>query len=281
MTPLTGTEVVLAAGVGHAGMTAAMWILGPIAVIAALGMITVRKAVHAALLLAVVMMALAVLYAVQDAPFLAVVQVIVYTGAVLMLFLFVLMLVGVDSGDSVVETIKAHRAMSWIVAVVFGVMVVVGFAQVVFHDAVGLAAANDQGNVTGLASLLFTKYVFAFEITSALLITAVLGAMVLAHRERLEPKKTQRQYVTERMQAYRESGAHPGQRVLPGTLAQHNSVTTPARLPDGSHIVMAIPGVAPGGEASPDAVAAEEYEVDEVAARVDEAIRAQRGGEPE
>ncbi len=281
MTPLTGADIVLAAGVGSAGMTAAMWILGPIAVIAALGMITVRKAVHCALLLAVVMMCLAVFYAVQDAPFLSVVQVIVYTGAVLMLFLFVLMLVGVDSADSIVETIKGHRALSWIVAVLFGVVIVVAFSQLVFTRAVGLAAANDQGNVTGIASLLFTRYVFAFEITSALLITAVLGAMVLAHRERLEPKKTQREYVTERMQAYRDSGAHPGQRVLPGTLAQHNSITTPARLPDGSHIVMAVPGVSPGGAATPGEVAVEENEVDEVAERADEAGRAQRGGEPE
>ena len=281
MTPLTGADVVLAAGVGSAGMTAAIWILGPVSVLAALGMITVRKAVHSAMLLAVVMMSLAVLYAVQDAPFLAVVQVIVYTGAVLMLFLFVLMLVGVDSADSIVETIRGHRAMSLIVAVVFGIMVLVGFAQVVFHDAVGLETANEQGNVTGIASLLFTRYVFAFEVTSALLITAVLGAMVLAHRERLEPKKTQRDYVTERMQAFRTSGAHPGQKILPGTLAQHNSVSTPARLPDGSHVVMAIPGVAPGGPASPDAVALEEFEVEEVAVRADEAVRAQRGGEPE
>jgi NADH-quinone oxidoreductase subunit J len=280
MTPLTG-DTVLAAGVGSAGMTAAIWVLGPISVLAALGMITVRKAVHAALFLAVVMMSLAVLYAVQDAPFLAVVQVIVYTGAVLMLFLFVLMLVGVDSADSIVETIKGQRVMAWIVAVLFGVMVVVGFGQVVFHNAAGLQAANDQGNVTGIASLLFTRYVFAFEVTSALLITAVLGAMVLAHRERLEPKKNQRDYLLERMQAYKTAGTHPGQRILPGTLAQHNSVTTPARLPDGSHVVMTIPGVLPGGDASPEAVALEESEVTTVATRADEGNRAQRGGEPE
>jgi NADH-quinone oxidoreductase subunit J len=281
MTPLTGADLVLAAGVGSAGMTAAIWVLGPISVIAALGMITVRKAVHAALFLAVVMMSLAVLYAVQDAPFLAVVQVIVYTGAVLMLFLFVLMLVGVDSADSIVETIKGHRVLSWLVAVVFGIMVVVGFAQVVFHDAAGLEGANDQGNVTGIASLLFTRYVFAFEVTSALLITAVLGAMVLAHRERLEPKKSQREYLNERMQAYKTAGTHPGQRILPGTLAQHNSVMTPARLPDGSHVVMTVPGVLEGGDASPEAVQIEESEVTKVATRADEGNRAQRGGEPE
>jgi len=83
----------------------AFWVLAPIMVAAALGILFSRKAVHAALLLAVVMISLAILYAVQDAPFLFVVQIIVYTGAILMLFLFVLMLVGVDAADSVVETI--------------------------------------------------------------------------------------------------------------------------------------------------------------------------------
>ena len=87
----------------------AFWILAPIMVACAIGILVARKAVHCALLLAVVMISLAVLYAVQDAPFLFVVQIIVYTGAILMLFLFVLMLVGVDASDSVVETIRGQR----------------------------------------------------------------------------------------------------------------------------------------------------------------------------
>src|ERR1044072_7976342 len=98
----------------------AFWVLAPIMVACALGMVSVRKAVHSALLLAVVMICLAVLYAVQDAPFLFAVQIIVYTGAVLMLFLFVLMLVGVDSSDSVVETIRGQRLLAAVVGLVFG-----------------------------------------------------------------------------------------------------------------------------------------------------------------
>ena len=90
----------------------AFWILAPIMVIAALGILFVRKAVHAALLLAVVMICLAVLYVVLEAPFLFAVQIIVYTGAILMLFLFVLMLVGVDASDSVVETIRGQRVLA-------------------------------------------------------------------------------------------------------------------------------------------------------------------------
>ncbi len=278
---MTGaSQYLIAAGVGSAGQTAAIWILGPITVLAALGMIIVRKAVHCAMLLAVVMISLAVLYAVQDAPFLAAVQVIVYTGAVLMLFLFVLMLVGVDSADSVVETIKGHRGVSILVAVLFGGLMLVGFGQVALSNPIGLTNANANGNVNGLASLLFTRYVYAFEVTSALLITAVLGAMVLAHRERLEPKVTQREFVERRMRAYADRGAHPGQRILPGVIAQHNSVTVPARLPDGSHVVMAIPGVSETTEPTPVQVESEEAEVGEVARIDDESTRAQRGGEP-
>src|SRR6478735_8234996 len=90
----------------------AFWILAPIMVLCALAILFVRKAVHAALLLAVVMICLAMLYAALDAPFLFAVQIIVYTGAILMLFLFVVMLVGVDASDSVVETIRGQRLMA-------------------------------------------------------------------------------------------------------------------------------------------------------------------------
>ena len=260
-----GPQLLAAAGSG--GQTAAIWILGPISVLAALGLISVRKAVHSAMLLAVVMISLAVLYAVQDAPFLSAVQVIVYTGAVLMLFLFVLMLVGVDSSDSIVETIRGQRVLALVTAVVFGVLVVVMMGQVTLHTAVGLEAANANGNVNGLAQLLFTKWVYAFEVTSALLITAVLGAMVLAHRENIDPKPTQRDFVLRRMRDYAESGKHPGQDILPGVIAANNSVSTPARLADGSHQVMAIPGLDAGGPATEEDSEAEEADVEEVARR--------------
>src|SRR5215211_6011695 len=108
----------------------AFWILAPIMVIAALGILFVRKAVHAALLLAVVMVSLAILYLGLDAPFLFAVQIIVYTGAILMLFLFVLMLVGVDASDSVVETIRGQRMLAAIGGLVLGVVLVLGVSQV-------------------------------------------------------------------------------------------------------------------------------------------------------
>ena len=210
------------------------WILAPIMVAAALGILFVRKAVHAAMLLAVVMMSLAVLYAVLDAPFLFAVQIIVYTGAILMLFLFVLMLVGVDASDSVVETIRGQRALATIFGLVLGLVLVTGLSQVTLGTAVGLDEANTGGNIEQLANILFSRYVFAFEATSALLITAAIGAMVLAHRERLTPKPTQASMAAQRMRDYAESGKHLGPLPAPGVYARHNAVDTPALLPDGT-----------------------------------------------
>ena len=212
----------------------AFWILAPIMVLAALGILFVRKAVHAALLLAVVMIGLALLYLVQDAPFLFAVQIIVYTGAILMLFLFVVMLVGVDASDSLVETIRGQRLMATVVGLLFGLTLVVGVAQVGVGAVTGLTDANAEGNVQGLAQLLFTKYVFAFEVTSALLITAAMGAMVLAHRERLSPKPSQADLAKQRMRDFAESGKHLGPLPAPGVYARHNAVDTPALLPDGT-----------------------------------------------
>ncbi|MCW2858179.1 MAG: NADH-quinone oxidoreductase subunit [Marmoricola sp.] len=210
------------------------WILAPVMVACALGLLFARKAVHAALLLAVVMISLAVLYLIQDAPFLFAVQIIVYTGAILMLFLFALMFVGVDASDSVVETIRGQRAISTLVGLGFGLTLVVGLAQVSFGTAYGLGAANKQGNVPAIAKILFTRYVFAFEVTSALLITAAVGAMVLAHRELLTPKRTQADLAAQRLRDYAEKGTHLGPLPPPGVFARHNSVDTPALLPDGT-----------------------------------------------
>jgi|SRR5918992_894812 NADH-quinone oxidoreductase subunit J len=205
------------------------WLIAVVSVAAALGMIFARKAVYCALLLAVVMLSLATAYAVLEAPFLAFVQVIVYTGAVLMLFLFVIMLVGVSSSDSLIETIRGQRLWAGIAGLAFIVLLVIGLGQATLPQARGLAGPNRDGNIFGLANLIFTKYVFAFEVTSALLITAALGAMVLAHRERTTPKPTQKELSKRRFR-----GDHPTPLPGPGTYARHNAVDMPALLPDGS-----------------------------------------------
>jgi NADH-quinone oxidoreductase subunit J len=207
------------------------WLLAVVSVSAALGMILVRKAVYCAVLLAVVMLCLAVLYALNGAPFLAFVQVIVYTGAVLMLFLFVLMIVGIRAKDSIVETIRGQRAAAGLV----GIGLLVLLTLTVGHAVLGSAApasngpAFGAGNLNGIARLIFTTYVFPFEVTSALLITAAVGAMVLAHRERISPKPTQRDLSRLRVASGRPSPL-PG----PGTYARHNAVDMPALLPDGT-----------------------------------------------
>jgi len=222
---------VLAASATDTGLGEAwtFWILGPIAVLASVGMLVSRKAVHSALLLAATMLSLAVLYLAQDAPFLGVVQVVVYTGAVMMLFLFVLMLVGVDSGDSLVETLRGQRVAAVLAGLGFGALLVFTLGDVIVTND-GLEEANADGNVVGLANLIFSRYVFAFEVTSALLITAAMGAMVLAHRERHEPRATQRDLSVER---FREGG-YGAPLPPPGVFARHNAVDTPALLPDGS-----------------------------------------------
>jgi len=213
--------------------TALFWFLAPLSVLAALGMLLVKKAVHSALLLAWVMITLAIFYIAQDALFLGIVQVIVYTGAVMMLFLFILMLVGVDSSDSLTETITGLRPIAITAAVGFGGLLVslLGHAAL-GRQAVGLEGANASGNVQGLAELLFSKYVGPFEVVSALLITAALGAMVLAHHQRTNTRPTQREQAVNRFRSGSLAGAAglPG----PGVFARHNAVDVPALLPDGT-----------------------------------------------
>jgi len=215
------------------------WICGPLAVLAAVGLVMFRKAVYSALSLAFLMLNLAAIYASLQAPFLAAVQVIVYTGAIMMLFLFVLMLVGVDRPDSFVETIKGHKIIAGIAALGTVGLIVFGVGQAVVGAPVGLDGTNganvaNGGNVEGIAALIFSRYVFAFELTSALLITAAVGAMVLAQNARLRPKVTQKDRAAARIRAYATQGTHPGSLPNSGVLALHNSIGTPALLPDGT-----------------------------------------------
>lgn len=214
----------------------AFWIVAPIVVVAALGLLFARKAVHAALGIAVVMIGLAILYAAQGAPFLFAVQIIVYTGAIMMLFLFVLMLVGVESEESLKETIAGQRAAATAVGLGFGVVLVLAVGQIALGPVTGLADANANGNVEGLAELMFGPYVVGFQLTAGLLVTAVLGAMVLAHRESLEARRSQGDIARDRMREYAETGRHPGNPPTPGVFARHNAVDTPALLPDGSPV---------------------------------------------
>lgn len=223
----------------NTGEAAVFWICGALAVLGALGMLFSRKAVHSALFLAMTMINLAILYVSLSAPFLGMVQVIVYTGAIMMLFLFVLMVVGVDSSDSLIETVKGQRPAAILFGLGFGVLLIGllgnGTADL---PAGSLEQANAArgGNVQGIAELIFTRYVFAFEVTSALLITAALGAMILTHREHYKPKPTQRDLSEARFASGAGSPLPP-----PGVYARHNAVDTPALLPDGSAAEISVP----------------------------------------
>lgn len=223
------------------GEAVVFWVLAPLSVLGAVGMLLSRKAVHCALWIALTMICLAVLYIAQDAIFLGVVQVVVYTGAILMLFLFVLMIVGVDASDSLVETIRGQRLASLLGALGFAVLLVAVVGRVTYAP-VGLANANSNGNVQGIARLIFTPYVFAFELTSALLITAAVGAMVLAFRERLHAKVTQREMSEQRFRR----GGLVTPLPAPGVYARHNAVDTPALLPDGSQSDLSVSRVLSG-----------------------------------
>jgi NADH-quinone oxidoreductase subunit J len=213
------------------------WLLAPIAVLAALGLLFAKKAVHAALGTALVMVILGIFYIMQKADFLGIVQVFVYTGAVMMLFLFVLMLVGVDSSDSIVETIKGQRWASLLLVIGLAGILIFSLGRVVLDEQsvqTGMdkvvSTNTETGNVTGIAELIFGQYVWIFEVTSALLITAALGAMVLAHRERLTPRITQAEWAAKRVRDNKNVAGLPA----PGVYARHNAVDTPALLPDGT-----------------------------------------------
>jgi NADH-quinone oxidoreductase subunit J len=228
---MTTSTVLAAAGAVSGGEAVTFWILAPLALAGALGMIAARNAVHSALWLVLTMLSLGVFYVLQAGPFIGMVQIIVYTGAIMMLFLFVLMLVGRDASDSLIETLRGQRAVAVLLGLGFAGLLGTGvYRAVEGTTAIGLDAANADGNVQGIARLLFTRYVFVFELTSALLITAAVGAMVLAHVERRKADKMD-QVAT--MRARFAPGNYPGPKPGPGVFATSSSVATPARLPDG------------------------------------------------
>ena len=157
----------------------------------ALGVILARNPVHSALMLIMTLFGVAVVFVAQEAHFLAAVQVIVYAGAIVVLFLFVIMLLGVDQADSIeTEPIGGQRPAAGVVALAsVGLLVLLAVRAVqVSSGARSTSSALDgEGtNLEKLARVLFTDYLFAFEATSALLVIAVVGAVVLARKPAAE-----------------------------------------------------------------------------------------------
>lgn len=243
----------LAQGNMPTGEAITFWILAPIALGCAIAMVLARNAVHSALFLVVTMLCLGVFYLVQAGPFIGFAQIIVYTGAIMMLFLFVLMLVGRDSSDSLIEVLRGQRIAAVVLGVGLAALLSSGVARALYEvNATGLDEANADGNVQGIASLLFTSYVLPFEATSALLITAAVGAMLLAHVER---PKSERVGQVERMRARFAPGNYPASKAGPGVFATSNSVATPALLPDGSLCERSTSAVVPTRELTPEEAA--------------------------
>jgi NADH-quinone oxidoreductase subunit J len=201
-------------------------------VFGALGLLFARKAVHAALGIVLVMISLAFLYTAQEAPFLGVVQVVVYTGAVMMLFVFVLMLVGVDNSDSLVETLKGQRWIGAILGLGVAAALIGVIRTATFDQARGLTTPNADSNPVGVARVIFGQDIFAFEVVGVLLITAALGALVLTHRQRLVPRVGQK----ERADARVASGGRLAPLAAPGVYAGSNALDTPALDPEGRPI---------------------------------------------
>jgi NADH-quinone oxidoreductase subunit J len=253
-------ELAQGAEVVSTGEAVTFWIMGPVALAGALIMIFARNAVHSALGLVLTMLSLAVLYLVQQAPFLGFAQIIVYTGAVMMLFLFVLMLVGRDSSDSVVETLRGQRLAALVLGVGLAVLLVGALARAfALVTPVGLAGpAGSVDNVAGLGTLIFTDYLFPFELTAALLMVAALGALVLSLAQSgAHAKRGQRETVLARLRGEHDRiSPLPG----PGVYATANSVAVPAILPDGSiapeslsKIIDSTPVPEPDRQVEPDA----------------------------
>ncbi|WP_168582152.1 NADH-quinone oxidoreductase subunit J [Gephyromycinifex aptenodytis] len=212
------------------GEAVLFFIAAPIMVIGACGLLFAKRAVYAALSMVFVMILLGIVYLAQGADFLGIVQIFVYSGAVMMLFVFVIMLIGVDASETMVETIRGHRVVSILVALGLAALIISTLSGVAFRPGRPIEEINAAGNVTGLAEVIFGQYMWAFEMIGVLLVVSAIAAMVLAHRERLVPKPSQRERSKRRIRDNHYVAGLPA----PGVYARHNAVDTPALLPDGT-----------------------------------------------
>ena len=163
------------------------WVFAPLSIGSGIAMLWAKNAVHAALFLIVNFFCLAIFYLILGAQFLFAVQIIVYAGAIMVLFLFVIMLLGVDRPEDLREPrLIAQRpiaillGLGLVAEVFFAVRAGIGFSR---HVPAGFDEVNAGGNTQALAKVLFRAYFFPFEVTSILLIIAAIAAMVLAQRK--------------------------------------------------------------------------------------------------
>ncbi|WP_255313861.1 NADH-quinone oxidoreductase subunit J [Trueperella pecoris] len=196
--------------------------------LAVFGLLIARKAVYSVVSVIFIMVGLAILYTALEAPFMGVAQVVVYTGAILMMFLFVLMLIGVDSADSTHETLKGQRPVAFLGGIGVGAILISVVLGAVNPEAVGLAAANVDGNPVGVAKSIFSNHILTLQLTGTLLIVAALGAMTLTHRDRLHKPITQEDRAHQGVRDFVTHGRHIGNKPNPGVYAESNSSANPA-----------------------------------------------------
>ena len=195
----------------------------------ALGVLFCKKAAHSVICMVGVMLGLAILYIANSAPFLGVAQIVVYTGAIMMLFLFVIMLIGIGTSDD-----YARQSRGAIVAAVLGGLGLIVIVTTAILKSVPATYAANEVNpysnqpITDLAITLFQEHWLSMELAGGLLITAAVGAMLLTHSDRLGPKVTQLQTARNKMRAFGEKGARIGQLPAPGVYAQSHAADVPA-----------------------------------------------------
>lgn len=237
--PVSLTEV----GEISTGETILFAIVALVTIGCGIGLLTAKRAVSAAVNMIIIMICLAVLYIANEAPFLGITQVVVYTGAVMTLVLFVVMLVGVG-GDEPVS--GAGSALSRGIIVLLGLGLAALLGSVVLRSTFPAARGLDGGDAAAPANLavaLFGEHVVAMELTGLLLIVAATGALTLTHRQRIRAKVTQASSVAAKMKAYASKGTHPGQKPMSGVYASTNSAAAPALSAQGEALDASVPRV--------------------------------------
>lgn len=245
------------------GQTIFFWAVAVVAVLCALGVAFSRKAVHAAVCMIGFMVALALIYVSQGAYFLGAVQVVVYTGAVMMLILFVIMLIGVAASDNYRRTRRGLRMGAWGLGIVGALLLAASLLTSHLPATGSVRGSTQHSNPVQLALSLFTDHLFTIQVTAVLLIIAEVGAIMLTNSDRLTKLFKQPETARAKMLEYAKGRHHPGQLPAPGVYAQSNSPDVPA-LSGETHgpVEVSVPRVlrARGqdrsiGEASPTAVA--------------------------
>lgn len=219
------------------------WLLAIVIVAAALGMVLSRKLIHSALNLLLVMIGIAIEYAILEAPFIFAVQIIVYAGAIMVMFIFIVMMVGSTPITSGKDPIPGQRVAAIVMALAVVIVMAVAIMLVSWQDPAGMkeANANAGGNIAGIGTTIFSDYVVLFELVAVLLTIGAVGAIVLTLRTRIKNRPTQHDAMEARMKAYAKKGIDPGAMPSTGVYATTNAMDAPALLPDGSEAKFTLP----------------------------------------